>query len=350
MQNLNDIHLILGNASSRFSGVTSTMLQVLSHQKNLTQVAVLGKYFLPDDTSAIRFFALARLCYKPLPDGKWRVFHARRNDEMIQALVLKWVFRAKLKIAFTSTAQRRHSRFTKFLMRQMDSIISTCSAAASYLDAPPDIIIPHGIDTGTFYPAENREECWKALDLPGKYGIGIFGRIRQQKGLDRLIDAVIPLLAQHPDLTIVITGKIQSQDHTYFDQQMKKITSAGFEKRVQYLGELPFSQIPGVMRSMTLVAALSRNEGFGLTVIEAMASGAAVITSDAGAWPDIVRQGIDGYSMNDNQQKLNDTLKRMLDSPQLLLEMGAQARQHVEKNYTIHREAQQLTDHLLALQ
>ena len=101
---------------------------------------------------------------------------------------------------------------------------------------------------------------------------------------------------------------------------------------------------------MTLVAALSRNEGFGLTVIEAMASGAAVITSDAGAWPDIVRQGIDGYSINDNQQKLNDTLKRMLDSPQLLLEMGAQARQHVEKNYTIHREAQQLTDHLLALQ
>lgn len=344
------ILLILGNANKRFSGVTSTMLQVLSRQEKLTQVAVLGKHFLPEHIQAMNFFALARLCYKPLPNGQWRVFHARRNDEMIQALLLKWVFRAKLKIAFTSTAQRHHSRFTKFLMRQMDSIISTCSAAASYLETPPDIIIPHGIDTHTFHPAENREDCWRELGLPGRYGIGILGRIRPQKGLDRLIDAVIPLLPNHPDFTVVITGQIQRQDQAYFDQQMQKIKQAGLEKQVHYLGELPFSDIPKVIRSMTLVAALSRNEGFGLTVIEAMASGAAVIASDAGAWPDIIRQGIDGYSVSGSQQAINSTLKTLLDSPQLLLEMGAKARQHAEQHYSIDREARQLTDHLLSLQ
>ena len=131
---------------------------------------------------------------------------------------------------------------------------------------------------------------------------------------------------------------------------MHKIKQAGLEKQVHYLGELPFYDIPEVMRSMTLVAALSRNEGFGLTVIEAMASGAAVIASDAGAWPDIIRQGVNGYSVSGNHQAINSTLKRLLDSPQLLLEMGAAARQHAEQHYSIEREARQLTDHLLSLQ
>ena len=79
-------------------------------------------------------------------------------------------------------------------------------------------------------------------------------------------------------------------------------------------------------------------------------SGAAVIASDAGAWPDIIRQGIDGYSVSGNQQAINSTLKTLLDSPQLLLEMGAEARQHAEQHYSIDREARQLTDHLLSLQ
>ena len=80
------------------------------------------------------------------------------------------------------------------------------------------------------------------------------GRIRPQKGLDRLIDAVIPLLPNHPDFTLVITGQIQRQDQAYFDQQMQKIKKAGLDKQVHYLGELPFSDIPKVIRSMTLVA------------------------------------------------------------------------------------------------
>ena len=81
-------------------------------------------------------------------------------------------------------------------MNQMDGIISTCDAAAHYLERPADIIVPHGIDTSTYHPAANKVESWAKLGLPGKYGIGIFGRIRKQKGLDRLIDAALPLLKQ----------------------------------------------------------------------------------------------------------------------------------------------------------
>ena len=342
--------LILGNSNKRFSGVTSTMLQVLSRQKSLASVAVLGDHFLPSEMSSISFLTLAKYARIPLADGRHRVFHARRNNEMIQALILKNIFQAKIKIVFTSTAQRHHTSFTRWLMNQMDGIISTCDAAAHYLERPADIIVPHGIDTSTYHPAANKAESWAKLGLPGKYGIGIFGRVRKQKGLDRLIDAALPLLKQYPDFTIVITGQVQSKDQAYFDAQMAKVKQAGLLKQVVYLGELPFAEIPAMIRSMTIVTALSRNEGFGLTVLEAMASGVAVLTSDAGAWPEIVREGIDGHTVpNNNMADLSTKLASMLASPETLANMGIQGRQRIEQHFTIEREAENLVNYFKTL-
>ncbi|MGB5323949.1 MAG: hypothetical protein WBN40_00815, partial [Pseudomonadales bacterium] len=125
-----DIRLILGNSGKRFSGVTSTMLQVLSVQSRRVGTAILGAHHVPAGYPTLGFFDFVRLARKPLPDGSWRVFHARRNDEMIQALLATKLFGAKIKIAFTSTAQREHSGFSRWLMQQMDAVITTSSAAA----------------------------------------------------------------------------------------------------------------------------------------------------------------------------------------------------------------------------
>lgn len=345
-----NIELILGNSNKRFSGVTSTMLQVLSRQSKLISVAVLGDHFLPKGAVAISFLSLAKYGCTPLADGRFRVFHARRNNEMIQALILKTIFRVKIKIIFTSTAQRHHTQFTRWLIKQMDGIISTCNAAAAYLENPADIIVAHGIDANTYHPANNKAESWAQLGLPGKYGIGIFGRVREQKGLDRLIDAALPLLKKHPDFTIVITGQVQKKDQAYFDAQMAKVQHAGLQQQVVYLGELPFAEIPALVRAMTIVTALSRNEGFGLTVLEAMASGVAVLTSDAGAWPEVVREGIDGHTVSSRDNKtLSDTLAAMLASPESLKLMGNNGRQRIEQHYTVEREAESLVNYFKTL-
>ena len=93
-----EIELIIGNSNSNFSGVTSTMLQLLSIQKKLINLRVMGKHHLPDESLSITFWQVAKLCITPLSGGRFRVFHARRVDEMIQALILKHIFRAKIKI------------------------------------------------------------------------------------------------------------------------------------------------------------------------------------------------------------------------------------------------------------
>ena len=343
--------LILGNSNKRFSGVTSTMLQVLPHQQKQVKLAVMGDSNLPENTPSISFLEAAKLCRRPLDNGRKRIFHARRNDEMIQALVLKKIFRAKLLTVFTSTAQRHHSSFSKWLMRQMDGIVTTCSAADSYLDKPADVTIPHGIDLNTYYPAADKSKTWQELGLPGKFGIGIFGRVRQQKGLDILIDAILPILKQNPDPTLVIVGETTASHQSYLDAQLAKLAAAGLSERVVVLGKRPFSEIPPLFRAMSIVAALSRNEGYGLTAPEAMASGTAVLTSEAGAWKDVVRNGTDGFVVPCSDVKATrQALEKLLANTEKLSEMGNCGHQRVQDHYTIEREAESLCAYFKKLQ
>jgi len=345
------IELILGNSNKRFSGVTSTMLQVLPHQQKLMSLAVLGPHHLPKGTPSLSFMETAKLCKNTLPNGRKRVFHARRNDEMIQAILLKKLFGAKIIPVFTSTAQRHHSGFTKWLMSQMDGIVTTCEAANQYLETPADVIIPHGIDLKNYFPSEDKEAAWKELGFPGKYGIGIFGRVRHQKGLDVLIDSIIPLLLENPDPTIVIVGETTSSHQSYLDEQLAKLEAAGLSDRVVVLGKLPFSKIPHLFRAMSIVAALSRNEGYGLTAPEAMASGTAVLTSEAGAWKEVVRDGIDGFVVPcGDVAATREKLARLISDACDLDQMGQAGLQRVKDHYTIEREAKALCGFFRGLQ
>jgi mannosyltransferase len=323
------------------------MLQVLRIQKNILKVAVLGKHHLPDDIPVITFRQLISLCKNTLPDGRFRVFHSRRNDETIQALILKKIFRAKIKIVFTATAQRQHSWITRYLIRQSDGIITTSQAANAYIEGGADVIIPHGIDLSTYYPADDRASLWKDLGYPGKFGIGIFGRVRHQKGVDLLIEAALPLLKKHPDFTVIVCGETTPDQQSFQDDLQKKIASAGLTDRMIFIGKQPFSELPQLFRAMTIVTALSRNEGFGLTVPEAMASGAAVLASEAGAWKDIVRDGIDGYLVPcDDLAATQEKLDLLMSDPNRLIEMGRAGRQRVEDHYTIEREARAICNFL----
>ena len=235
-------------------------------------------------------------------------------------------------------------------MAQMDGIITTCEAAGSYLETPADVVIPHGIDLKTYFPSDDKAAAWKALGLPGEYGIGIFGRVRHQKGLDVLIDAAIPLLKENPAPTIVIVGETTPSHQSYLDTQLEKMKTAGLSDRIVVLGKRPFSEIPTLFRSMSIVAALSRNEGYGLTAPEAMASGTAVLASEAGAWKEVVRDGIDGYVVPcGNVEATRSTLEKLLTSPNQLEEMGRSGLQRIKDKYTIEQEAASLCDYFKKL-
>ena len=81
-----------------------------------------------------------------------------------------------------------------------------------------------------------------------------------------------------------------------------------------------------------------------------MASGVAVLASEAGAWKDIVREGIDGYIVACGDLEATTTkLDQMMADPDQLLEMGKHGRKRVAERYTLEREAKALCEFLSAL-
>lgn len=340
-----EVELIIGNSNSNFSGVTSTMLQVLSHQKSIINARVMGAHYLDDPSLYISFWKTIKLCRKPLTNGKYRIFHARRVDEMIQAVLLKYVFRAKINIVFSSAAQRHRSKLTCWLINQMDAVVAVSKGSAKYLPRRPDKIIYHGTNTELYAPALDRDKLWKSMGISGKYAIGILGRVRKQKGVHLFVNACIDVLKNQPDYTAIIVGPISSSHEGYVNELKRKIAAENMNDRIVFIGEQPYSEIPDIFRSLSLVTALSDNEGFGLTVLEAMSSGSAVLATDAGAWSEIINEGSDGFVVPVNDQlAITDKLADLLSDHERLIEMGQAGRRHVEEFYTIKREATELCE------
>jgi mannosyltransferase len=349
--NFENIELIIGNSGRNFSGGTSITIQLLDYQEKEMNLAILGSRFIPKHFTTLNYLQFLLLTRTKLPNGKLRVFYTRKNNEMIQGLIAKYIFRSKIKIIFSSSAQRNHTKFTKWLMSKMDSIVSTSRKAGNYLNKEPDKIISHGIDLNRFSLPKDKDKAWQALGFPGSIGIGIFGRVRYSKGIDILVDAALEVLPKHPKATVIICGEIQLEDQTYKNNMLRKITDANLEKRILFLGKKPFEDLPKLFQGMSVVAALSRNEGYGLTPLEGMASGAAVLTSSEGVWDELIRDGIDGYVVKTNDVlQTAERLNTLIEKSSKTKIMGENAAKYATENFSVEKEAVQIIQHIRYVQ
>lgn len=341
---LDPLDLVVPNVKRRFSGITSTTIQVLTELAPLLRIAVY-RHPLPtlENLPILNFLELIRHTRKRFSSDSPVIFHARRNDDMILGLLLKKVFRRKIHLIFTSVAQRQHSWITRFLYWNMDTLLSTSDQSASYLHRTPCHIVPHGIDTQLFHPSSDKVSLWAEAGLPGQYAIGIFGRVRPSKGTDLFINALLETLPSYPDFTAVVVGETLPKFKAFQAKLAQKIADAGLTHRFVWLGKRPFEEIPIWFRRMSLVAAVSRSEGFGLTCLEAMASGVPVIATKTGAFESIVRPGVDGEIIPVNDPRaLAKTFHTLLSNPSRLATMGQAARQNILQNFTIEKESQAL--------
>lgn len=304
---------------------------------------------MPEDTTTLNFLEFLAITQTPLASGKNRVFYTRRNDEMIQGLIAKYVFGSHLTIVFSSSAQRHHTTFSKWLMRSVDSIVATSHKAASYLKNTPNIIIPHGIDTERFHPPQNKQKAWEKLGYPGKMGIGIFGRVRHSKGVDVLIQAALKVLPKYPDATILVCGETQNKDRAYHNALAQAAQNAGLEKQILFIGKQDFTKLPAIFQGVSVVAALSRNEGYGLTPLEGMASGAAALTSHAGVWSEVILPQHGELVATDNVDETEKALDRLLSQPLKTQIMGQEAAKHILAHYNIQNEAKRIITYIRSL-
>lgn len=336
MPDISDVEIIAPNLKRRLSGVTSTIVQLIPCQISLgIRIAALGPG-LPPELPRLKWTQLAGL-WRPPARRRHRVWHARRNNEMAAGILMRHVLRMPLKLVFTSAAQRSHTSYTRWLIRQMDAVIATSSRSGSFLKVP-HAVIQHGVDLTLFHPPEGPDDTIATTGLPGRLLIGCFGRVRHQKGTDLFVQAMIALLPQHPDWTAVISGRV-TPEHTAFADKLKAdIAAAGLTGRIVFIGEVP--DIKVWYRRLTLYVAPSRNEGFGLTPLEAMASKTAVVASDAGAYAEMVVPGQNGIIVPPGDGKaLTAAIATYLADPALAVAQGETALRHVRENFALEKEA-----------
>ena len=338
MVRIADIDVVAPNFKRRLSGVTSTIVQLVPRQAERVAIAALGTG-LPNHLPRIAWWQVPGLLRRPARH-RFRIWHARRNIEMLAGVVLKSVFRAPLKVIFTSAAQRHHSWFTRFLIARMDCVIATSERSGRYLKVP-HAVVKHGVDCERFRPPAERAATLDGAGLPGRYAIGCFGRIRYQKGTDLFVDAMLRLLPDYPDWTAVVTGRVTAQHRGFYKHLLHRVTQSGLEQRIVFLGEVP--DVRPWYRRLLLYVAPSRNEGFGLTPLEAMASGAAVVASDAGAYTEMIAEGTTGSVVcAGDGDALTRAIRRYMDNPGVAAAHGSNARAHVENNFSLEIEARDI--------
>jgi mannosyltransferase len=332
---LTDLDVIIPNLHWNYTGVTATNRMIAPQVARLADARWFGPD-APDGIETMRFGDLMRLRFgarRPL------VWHARRNNEMMAGLLLKWLG-WPFRLVFTSAAQRHHTWITRWLIRRMDAVITTSDASAAYLTVPAEVIL-HGVDTERYHPPVNRDLEFRDSGLPGKYAVGCFGRVRHQKGTDVFVEAMCRLLPRYPDFSAAVIGAVDDQA---FEATLKeRARAAGIADRIRFFGELPIDDVPPWYRRVLIYAFTSRNEGFGLTLLEAMASGDALVAARAGAAEAVVIPGETGLLVAPGDaDALAAALEPLMRDPKTAMEMGQRARDHVVRHFSIEAEAKRI--------
>jgi mannosyltransferase len=337
-----EIEVIIPNLSWRYSGGTAvnrTIAPLIAQNCN-------AAWFGPDVPEGIRklgWLDLLMLRFQQPRRHRLRIWHARRNVEMLAGVVLK-ALGFRFALIFNSAAQRRHSGYTRFLLARMDAIIATSDIAASFLDRPSTVIL-HGIDVDSYRPPADRLKSFAETGLPGKYGIGVFGRVRKQKGIDLFVDAMCLLLPRYPDFTAVIIGLTTADNLPFVEKLKAQIAAAGMQDRIRFLGELPIEEVPLWYQRISIYVFASRVEGFGLTMLEAMAAGNAVVATRAGAAEIVITDGENGVlAPTGDVSALAASIEPLMQQPERIGAIGARARAEIVENFNRNREVGQIVE------
>jgi glycosyltransferase involved in cell wall biosynthesis len=183
------------------------------------------------------------------------------------------------------------SRWLPFSVRFADHIIAdsehTQQDIVRWLKIDPARIAVIPLAAGPQYQpiaqADTLEAIRRKHHLPERF-ILFVSTLEPRKGIDTLLDAYAALVQITPDIPLVITGK-----HGWYTEPIfAQVKQLGLETRVIFTGYVPDEDLPAVYNCAAVLAFPSRYEGFGLTVLEAMACGTPVVAPTLPAclkWP-----------------------------------------------------------------
>jgi glycosyltransferase involved in cell wall biosynthesis len=222
-----------------------------------------------------------------------------------------------------------------------DTIIaeSRDAVAAQARIAPArSITLMHpGIDVGRFAPRRDpdlRQAHGIPLDVPL---VSIVGRLQPWKGQRQFLEAAALVAQTHPDTYFaVVGGAILGWEGDYPDELKRLAAGLGVHERTVFTGHT--TEAARWMAASDIVVNASQPEPFGLVVVEAMASGCAVVAVAKGGPRDVIEDGHSGLLCPSREPRvLAEAILRLLNSDGLRAGLGRAAREEVQRRFT--REA-----------
>lgn len=183
--------------------------------------------------------------------------------------------------------------------------------------------------------------------------IGYLARMHPGKGLGTLVDAFIILKQRDriKDLRLRVAGAKTATDEPYVRSLLQRLTAAKLEHAVEFLPNLDRDAKLRFLSSLSVFSVpATYGEGFGLYVIEALASGVPVVQPRHAAFPELLeRTGGGRLCEPDNPASLADALEELLLKPDQATELGRQGRAAVWQHFSIEQMARSVEDVLHAV-
>lgn len=187
-------------------------------------------------------------------------------------------------------------------------------------------IIPGATDSERFRPRSDRE----IGDLGEPPRFVYHGRVDARKGLLELIDAMGGVHECRPDAKLVISGIGPD-----VDQVKRYATAAGLSQVIEFLGYTDYTAAPSVYHRGDIFVSPTYSEGFSNTILEAMASGLPVISTDTIGVVDCIEHGRNGLLVPiKSVAPLTEAMLRLLGDARVRRSIALQALRDVQQKYS----------------
>jgi glycosyltransferase involved in cell wall biosynthesis len=219
-----------------------------------------------------------------------------------------------------------------YYIRKYRRIISTTETYVKRSRILPKLgslvtVVHNGVDCEKFNPRNDRTRIRNQFDLKDRFTLLFVAALTKwhgYKGLDTLLFGLSIALGKGLDVALLVVG-----DGSLKEEYQQLARRLHVQENVVFAGDVPDLQLPLYYAAADALALPSKNmsEGFGLTLLEANASGLPVIATSVGGIPSVVRDGYNGLLVKPNDaHALADAIARIIKGRKEREEMGRNGR------------------------
>jgi glycosyltransferase involved in cell wall biosynthesis len=209
--------------------------------------------------------------------------------------------------------------------------IGDCFAA----DAPPIFVVPNGVSLAEFSGPPARAvpaALENLLSAPegGAPFVLFLARLHSMKGPDLLLEAFATVAAAHPQLQLAYAGP----DYGMLGRLREGVAAHALGSRVHFLGLVSGAERRWLLDNATCVCQPSRDEGFSLSILEALACSRPVVISDRCKFPQVAASGA-GIVVPLSSAQLAIALESYASDPARRACDGRRGRALIEASYNL---------------